>query len=218
MAISYLQERKGVFMIFGYARVSTPGQARDGNGLEVQERELKLAGASVIYKDSFTGRSMERPEFDKLNTLLSERAMQREEGKQDETDTLVVTKLDRIARTAIEGSKYLDELLSKGISVNVLNMGLLNNTASGKLIQHVMFAFAEFERDLIIQRTQEGKAIARTKPGYRDGRPRKFTKEQLDHAMDLLDSGYSYSQTERRTKISISTLTRERRKRHSTSI
>ena len=206
------------FMIFGYARVSTPGQARDGNGLEVQERELKLAGASVIYKDSFTGHSMDRPEFDKLNTLLSERAMQREEGKQDETDTLVVTKLDRIARTAIEGSRYLDELLSKGISVNVLNMGLLNNTASGKLIRHVMFAFAEFERDLIIQRTQEGKAVARTKPGYRDGRPRKFTKEQLDHAMELLDSGYSYSQTERRTKISISTLTRERRKRRSTSI
>lgn len=199
-------------MIFGYARVSTTGQAKDGNGLEAQEKALKEAGAAIIYKDSFTGKSMDRPQFEAMNQILTERAEKRLTGEITENDVLVVTKLDRIARTAVQGSAYIDKLLDKGISVNVLNIGLLNNSASGRLIRHVMLAFAEFERDLIIQRTREGKEIARLKEGYREGRPRKYTDEELDHAMNLLMNGSTYRSVSVSTGISVSTLTRERKR------
>lgn len=202
-------------MIFGYARVSTTGQAKDGNGLEAQEKALKEAGAAIIYKDSFTGKSMDRPQFEEMNQVLTERAEKRLTGEITENDVLVVTKLDRIARTAVQGSAYIDKLLDKGISVNVLNIGILNNSASGRLIRHVMLAFAEFERDLIIQRTREGKEIARLKEGYREGRPRKYTDEELDHAMNLLMNGSTYRSVSVSTGISVSTLTRERKRRKS---
>lgn len=200
-------------MIIGYARVSTIGQAKDGNGLEAQEKALREAGASIIYKDSFTGKSMDRPQFDEMNNLLSERSVRRSEGLLDENDTLVVTKLDRIARTAVEGSAYIDKLLDKGISVNVLNIGVLNNSASGKLIHHVMMAFAEFERDLILQRTREGKEIAKLKDEYHEGRPRKYTDQQIQKALDLLEAGNSYASVSASTGISISTLYRKKKQR-----
>jgi DNA invertase Pin-like site-specific DNA recombinase len=147
-------------MIYGYARVSTKGQAKDGNSIEDQTRKLTDAGAVEVYTDSFTGTKMERPEFDKLLSRLSE------------GDTLVVTKLDRIARSATKGSELIQKLLSKGVRVHVLNMGMMDNSPTGKLIVNVMFAFAEFERDMIVQRTREGKDIARLSPGYKEGRPR----------------------------------------------
>ena len=147
-------------MIYGYARVSTKGQAKDGNSLSDQQEKLKAAGATKIYVDSFTGTKLDRPEFDKLKQAIGN------------GDTLVVTKLDRIARSANQGSELVQEMLSRGVKVNVLNMGMMDNTPTGKLIMNVMFAFAEFERDMIVQRTQEGKEIAKQKAGYREGRPR----------------------------------------------
>lgn len=200
-------------MIIGYARVSTVGQAKDGNGLEAQEKALREAGASIIYKDSFTGKSMDRPHFDEMNSFLSERSVRRSEGLLDENDTLVVTKLDRIARTAVEGSAYVDKLLDQGISVNVLNIGLLNNSASGKLIHHVMMAFAEFERDLILQRTREGKEIAKLKDGYHEGRPKKYTDQQVQDALNLLKAGNTYASVSVSTGISISTLYRKKKQK-----
>lgn len=162
-------------MLYGYARVSTKGQATDGNSLEDQTNKLREAGAVKIFTDSFTGTKIDRPEFDKLLAALKE------------GDTLVVTKLDRIARSAIKGSELIQELLDKGVTVHVLNMGIMDNTPTGKLIRNVMFAFAEFERDMIIERTREGKEIARQSPDYREGRPKvnvsegefkKFLKKQ----------------------------------------
>ena len=153
-------------MIYGYARVSTKGQAKDGNSIEDQTRKLTDAGAVEVYTDSFTGTKMERPEFDKLLALLSE------------GDTLVVTKLDRIARSATKGSELIQQLLAKGVRVHVLNMGLMDNTPTGRLIVNVMFAFAEFERDMIVQRTREGKEIAKQSPDFHEGRP----KVQVDPA------------------------------------
>ena len=86
-------------------------------------------------------------------------------------DTLVVTKLDRFARTASEGSALVKELLERGIAVHILNMGLIENTPTGRLILNVLLSFAEFERDMIVERTSEGKALARaTNPDYKEGR------------------------------------------------
>lgn len=146
-------------VIYGYARVSTKGQAKDGNSLESQTKALKEAGASIIYTDSFTGTKIDRPEFDKLKSILTK------------GDTLVVTKLDRFARSASQGSVLIESLINQGITVHILNMGIMDNTPTGKLIRTIMLGFAEFERDMIVQRTQEGKEIARAKGKRVDGRP-----------------------------------------------
>lgn len=153
-------------MVYGYARVSTKGQARDGNSLEGQTKALLEAGAEVIYSDSFTGTKLARPEFDKLVKQLCP------------GDRLLVTKLDRFARSAVQGSEMIEQLIEQGVTVHILNLGVMDSTPTGKLIRTVMLGFAEFERDMIVQRTQEGKEIARAKGVRVDGRP----KLELDKA------------------------------------
>ncbi len=186
-------------MVYGYARVSTKGQAKDGNSLEAQEALLRDNGAEKIYIDSFTGTVRDRP---KLSALLQEL---------DEGDTLIVTKLDRIARSMMQGSELVNEMISRGIRVNILNVGIMDSTPSSKLIRNIFFAFAEFERDMIIERTQEGKQIARQKDDFQEGRPKKYSKKQIDHALQLKES-CSYLQVEELTGISKSTLIRAKRK------
>ena len=191
---------KGFEMIFGYARVSTKTQARDGNSLDGQIQALKDAGAERIYKDTFSGTKMDRPEFEKLQRRL---------GK---GDTLIVTKLDRLARSVSQASGLITELIDQGVTINVLNLGILSNDSMNTLLRNILLAFAQFERDMIVQRTQEGKAVARaTDPNFREGRPRKWDNEQLKHAMDLLQD-HSYSQVVKLTGISKSTLIREKKK------
>jgi DNA invertase Pin-like site-specific DNA recombinase len=149
-------------MIYGYARVSTVTQGRDGNGLDAQERDLRRAGAEVVYKDRFTGTGIDRPE---LGRLL---------GVVETGDTVVVTKLDRLARSVRAGVDVIEELLSRGVTVHVLNMGVMDNSASGRLLRTVMLAFAEFERDMIVERTTEGRELARLRdPDWVTGRPRR---------------------------------------------
>ncbi len=186
-------------MIYGYCRVSTQTQAKDGNSLEAQEQLLKENGAEKIYSDAFTGTKAHRPELDKLLAVLQP------------GDKLVVTKLDRIARSASQGIELVQSLLDKGVTVHVLNMGLLDNTPTGKLIRNIMLAFAEFERDMIIERTQEGKAIAKRQPDFREGRPRLYNRKQIQHALDLLQD-HSYRQVTEMTGISKSTLVRAKNK------
>lgn len=182
-------------MVYGYCRVSTQMQARDGNSLEAQEKALKENGVEKIYSDTFTGTKAHRPEFDQLLNKLQP------------GDKLVITKLDRIARSASHGIELIQSLLDKGITVHVLNMGLLDNTPTGKLIRNIMLAFAEFERDMIIERTQEGKAIAKRQPDFKEGRPRLYSRKQMQHALDLLQD-HSYRQVTELTGISKSTLIR----------
>ena len=186
-------------MIYGYARVSTAGQSKDGNSLEDQTNALKAYGCQEIITEAFSGKSMERPAFSMLFQKLQE------------GDTLVVTKLDRFARTAIDGVSAVRELFNRGVRVHILNMGLVENTLTGNLILTVMLAFAEYERGMIVERTQTGKAVARQDPNFREGRPRKYTATQLRHALELLESGHSYKQVEAMTGISKSTLIRSRR-------
>ncbi len=121
-------------MICGYARVSTKYQKKEGSSLEAQEEQLKAAGAKIVFKDSYSGATLDRPQFKELRKAL-------EAG-----DTLMVTKLDRLARSATTGIELIDDLLSHGIKVHVLNMGLMDNTPTGKLIRTILLAFAEFER------------------------------------------------------------------------
>lgn len=191
-------------MKYGYARVSTKRQAKDGNSLEAQEKLLLENGAEKIFKDTFTGTKTVRPE---LNNLLSEI---------QPGDSLIVTKLDRIARSTTQGIELVNSLLEKGIVIHILNMGLMDNTPTGKLIRTIFLGFAEFERDLIVERTQEGKAIARAnakKNGevFKEGRPKIHKKAALKHALELLES-HTYSEVVEMTAISKSTLIRAKKK------
>lgn len=190
-------------MIYGYARVSTMGQARDGNSLEAQVNALQQAGAELIFKDIFSGKTEHRPQLDKLLKVIGG------------GDRLIITKLDRIARSLIKGIQLLETLSERGVVIEVLNMGVIDDTPTGKLIRNIMLSFAEFEHDLIVQRTQEGKAIARQNADFRDGRPKKFTKVQLNHALELLET-HSYKQVERLTGISATTIYRAKAARKKT--
>lgn len=183
-------------MIYGYARVSTAIQGRDGNSLEEQVVALEKYGCQKIIQEAFTGKTMERPEFKKLLETLQD------------GDTLVVCKLDRFARTAIEGVQTVRSLFERGVRVHILNMGLIENTLTGNLILTVMLAFAEYERGMIVERTQAGKMVAKQDPNYREGRPKKFTQQQIELALQLLDSGKTYRQVTEMTGISKSTLIR----------
>ena len=187
-------------MIYGYARVSTATQGRDGNSLEDQTNALQQYGCQEIITEAYSGKTMERPEFQKLLSRLQS------------GDTLVVTKLDRFARTAIEGVQTVRTLFDRGIRVHILNMGLIENTLTGNLILTVMLAFAEYERGMIVERTQTGKAVARQNPGFCEGRPKKFSRTQIKHALELLESGRTYREVEAMTGISKSTLVRAKKK------
>ncbi|HCM90596.1 MULTISPECIES: recombinase family protein [Vagococcus] len=182
--------------IYGYARVSTGSQ-----DFPTQLELLEKSGCEIIFKEKHTGSKINRPEFIKLKNLLKK------------GDTFVVTKLDRFARSTIEGLTTTKELFERGVSVHILNQGLIENTPNGRLILTQLFAFAEYERDMIIERTQEGKAFAKKNdPNFKDGRPKKFTKDQLDLAFTLLENN-SVKKVSKMTGISESTLYREKRRR-----
>lgn len=188
-------------MKYGYARVSTHWQASDGNSLEAQIESLNAAGADKIYMDEYSGRTTKRPQLDELLSVISS------------GDELIVTKLDRMARSVIEGSELIKRLQEKKITVNVLNIGCMDNSPTGRLITNVMLSFAEFERDMIIERTQEGKnAAKRNNPDFKDGRPCKFSDEQMELALELLEK-HSYKKVSNMTGISKSTLQRAKNKR-----
>jgi len=181
-------------MIYGYMRVSTHGQVK-GNSLEDQARLLQKNGANVIFQDAYTGTSTDRPNFSKLLRIV-------EDG-----DTIVITKLDRFARNTSEGLQVIESLLERGVKVNILNMGQIDSTPTGKLIFTVMLAFAEFERDMIVLRTTEGKEIARTKPDFIEGRPPKYSDEVIELALTMLED-QSYGEVSKKLGISKSTLYR----------
>lgn len=145
-------------MKYGYGRVSSVGQQLNGNSLEEQEKSLRDAGAEEIILECFTGTKIERPLFTPLLEKLKE------------GDTLFVTKLDRFAR-ASDAGKLIEELVNRGVTVNILNFGVANNSPTGKLMLNIIFSFAQYERDMIWERTQEGKMAKRAKdPNYKEGR------------------------------------------------
>lgn len=183
-------------MKYGYARVSTVTQ-----DLESQLQTLKAEGCDVIYSEKFTGTTTDRPELSKVIAVLSE------------GDTLTVTKLDRLARNTKEGIEIIEALFKRGIRVHVLNVGLLEDTTMGRFFLQTLLAVAEMERNLILERTQEGKIVARQNPNYREGRPKSHSDKKLVEAMRMKEKmGYSFRQLSDATGISMSTLQRFARK------
>lgn len=185
-------------MKYGYIRVSSKNQKTDGNSLDAQMNAVRNAGAEKVFIEAYTGIKLDRPEFDKLlNTVKPD-------------DVIIVTKMDRFARTVAQATETITNLIDKGVIVYVINLGILDNSSMSVLMRNLLLSFAQFERDLIIERTQEGRAIARQRPEYKEGRPKKYKKQQMELALELLKS-HSYSQVSLMTGISVSTLTRGKR-------
>ena len=175
------------------SRVSTRQQ-----DLETQLQQSQAESCEVTYKENFTGTNMEREELKKVLSLLKN------------GDTLVVTKLDRLARNSKEEIEIIDDLFKHNIKAHVLNVDLSENTTMGRFFLQTMLVVAEMERNMIVERTQEGKMLARQNPNFKEGRPKKFSKEQIKLALQLL-AAHSYKQVEEMTGISISTLKRAKR-------
>lgn len=188
---------------FGYIRVSTFAQARDGNSLEYQEGEMLKHGVKKenIYQDSYTATKSERPQFSKLLKVLKK------------GDTLYVTKLDRFARSMEEGAKIVRELTEEGVNIFIGNLGMIDNTPASKATLGMFLVFAEFERNMIIERTKMGKEIAKqNNPSFREGRPAKLTEDDIDKLIEL-NKTMSYKQIADFLKISKSTVYRALKKR-----
>lgn len=141
---------------------------------------------------------MEREELKKVLSLLKD------------GDTLVTTKLDCLARNTKEGIAIIDNLFKRNIKVHVLNVGLLENTTMGRFFLRTMLAVAEMERNMIIERTQEGKELAKLNPNFKEGRPKKFSREQIKLALQLMDT-HSVKQVSEMTGISERTLFRAKK-------
>ena len=182
-------------MKYGYARVSTWKQTK-GNSLEEQHQQLMEAGCDEIIEEQYTGTVRKRPKLDSLLVKLNT------------GDTLMVTKMDRLVRSLIEGANLIKDLTDKGIRVNILNIGEIDDRPQGRLMVHMLLAFAEFERDLIIERTKSGKTVARTKAGFREGRP-PIDKARKDAAVNMvINDNKSYKVAAEAVGVSKSTVVR----------
>src|SRR5690554_181631 len=156
------------FMIIGYARVSTLDQ-----NLELQRDALEKAGCEQVFEDHVSGSTTERPGWAQAQTALRK------------GDTLVVWRLDRLGRSLKHLIDTVNELHARGVGFKSLNENIDTTTSGGRLVFHIFGALAEFERELIRERTQAGLAAARAR-GRKGGRPRKLTPRQVATARTLL--------------------------------
>lgn len=176
-------------MLVGYMRVSTNEQ-----NLALQRNALKAAGCERLYDDTCSGSVAERPGLTKA--LDHMRA----------GDALVVWKLDRIGRSLSHVVELVDGLQARGIGLKVLTGGIDATTSTGRLVFGIFATLAEFERDLIRERTMAGLAAARAR-GRNGGRPRLMTRAKLRTAMVMMaDRRNVASDVAEQLGISISTL------------
>jgi len=146
-------------MKIGYARVSTVDQDA---GLEAQERDLKAAGCEKVFVEKISGKDTKRPQLLEAMDYLRK------------GDTLVITKVDRMARSTADFLALVDQVQAKGASFIVLSLGgqaFDISTPTGKLMLTTLAGVAEFERSMMLERQREGIAKARLEGKYK-GRPR----------------------------------------------
>ena len=188
-------------MVYGYCRVSTPGQKDNYSFEEQRNAILERYPQAEIYEETYSGAKV-RPIFTELMDKLQK------------GDILAVSKLDRFCRSTKEGLEYIQQLKDKGVTVDIFNIGVISDTPVGKMFLTVMLAVAELERETIISRMAAGKELAKkNNPNYREGRPRKYSDEQLKMAVELLYQGFSYKTVMRLTGIGRTTLVTAKQKR-----
>jgi len=155
-------------MLIGYMRVSTGEQ-----NLDLQRDGLERAGCNRVFDDVCSGRATERPGLAKALDIARD------------GDTLVIWKLDRIGRSLTHVVGLVSDLQKRGVGLKVLTGDVDTTTATGRLVFGIFATLAEFERDLIHERTMAGLAAARAR-GRAGGRPRVMTKQKLKAAMAMM--------------------------------
>lgn len=182
--------------VYGYARVSTYKQDYSD---QVDELVKNGVPAENIYAEKYTGTKKDRPEFTKLKNKLVG------------GDELVVAKLDRLGRKTSDVINFLDTCGKRDITVNILNMGRLDNTPNGKLMRNIVSAFAEYERDMIVNRMAEGKEYAKAhNPDYKEGRPKRRITDRYRKIYEFSKT-HSIRETAQVTGVSESTVKRIKR-------
>ncbi|MBL7818651.1 MAG: recombinase family protein [Saprospiraceae bacterium] len=154
-------------MLIGYARVSTFDQNPD-----LQYDALKKAGCEKIFTDTVSGTVAQRPGLTKVKEHLRR------------GDTLVVWRLDRLGRSLKDLIDWMNYLDTEGVALKSLQESIDTSTATGKLVFHVFGALAEFERNLILERTQAGLSAARAR-GRLGGRPKSLDADKKQVVIDL---------------------------------
>lgn len=182
--------------VYGYARVSTRKQDYSD---QVDELIKNGVPAENIYAEKYTGTKKDRPEFTKLKNKLVG------------GDELVVAKLDRLGRKTSDVINFLDTCGKRDITVNILNMGKLDNSPNGKLMRNIVASFAEFERDMIVSRMEEGKEYAKAhNPDYKEGRPKRRITDRYRKIYEFSKT-HSIRETAQVTGVSESTVKRIKR-------
>lgn len=156
-------------MLIGYARVSTHDQH-----LNLQDDALRKAGCEKIFSDEVSGTASSRPGLDKLKEQLRS------------GDTLVVWRLDRLGRSVRDLIEWVTTLENEGVGFISLQESIDTTTSNGKLVFHLFAALAEFERNLIGERTRAGLDAARAR-GRKGGRPKALDDEKRKLLIDLYD-------------------------------
>ncbi len=178
-------------MLIGYARVSTQDQQ-----LSLQLDALEQAGCEKVFSDTVSGAQAARPGLEQALSHVRE------------GDTLVVWRLDRLGRSLRDLIETVRMLSGRGVGLKSLKESLDTTTSGGKLVFHVFGALAEFERDLVRERTNAGLAAARAR-GRKGGRPKALSERQQRQARTLLkDPSNSVADICKTLKISRSTLYR----------
>ena len=177
--------------VYGYARVST-----DGQSLTSQDTELHAAGCAKVYAEKISGARSNRPELAKVLKRL------------DTGDVLIVTRLDRLARSTRDLLNILDDIAKRGAGFKSLHDAWADTTsAHGRLMVTVLAGLAEFERELILARTSDGRARAKAR-GVRFGRPAALTSHQRAEALQRLANGEVQADLARFYGVSQATISR----------
>lgn len=183
--------------VFAYCRVSTADQTHENQVLEIQAAGFQIEPRRVITETvSGSTPAMERDGFRKLTDRLEER------------DVLVVTKLDRLGRNAMDVRATVEQLAAMQVRVHCLALGGVDLTSpAGKMTMAVIAAVAEFERDLLVERTQAGLKRAKAE-GKKLGRPSRLTAEQLEEVRRKRTLGVSLGQLAKEFGVSRSAIQR----------
>ena len=182
--------------IYGYTRVSTSNQ-----DYQTQIQKLENAGAEKIFSEKYTGTKKE-----------GRKALANLQDTVQKGDQVLVTKIDRLARSIVDLNSIISSLNDKGVTITFLDNSLTfepdKKDSMQTLMMNMLGSFAQFERDLIVTRTQEGKQWHKANnKNYREGRPKRVLNDRYKHALELMKI-HSIREVVKMTDISLSTLKR----------
>lgn len=173
-------ENKG--LVFGYARVSTKGQ-----DLTVQLSKLSEHGVDRVYSEKLSGKNKNRPELEKMIEQLRT------------GDTVVITKIDRLARNMRDFQNIVHELTERGVTLKIMDQNIDTSSAQDKLFMNMLSMFAEFERTMILERQREGIEHAKSKGVYKGRKP--ISEDKKAQVLELAANDVKKSEIQKVTGV-----------------